>query len=314
MILHRDSRRIEMILALGGSGFIGGNFVKRFSQKEKIRVLRRSKSYEPIGNNIEFVEEDFKYVDFNSLLQGVDTVFHFISSTVPLDGTERILDDIDENIVPTIKLLDAMKKKNIKKIFYVSSGGTIYGECDKPAIEDSKLSPECAYAVQKEIIENYMYLYEKYNDIQRYILRIANPYGFKTNQNKNQGIIPIFTQKVLKGETIEIWGTGENRRDYIYIDEVIDAIEAVYQYNGQHRIFNIGTGKSYSILEILRLIEKEIRIPVKIKYKGERKCDILNSQLDTSLIYRECGWKSKLTIEQGIKEYINMIFRKDCWE
>ena len=95
MILHRDSRRIEMILALGGSGFIGGNFVKRFSQKEKIRVLRRSKSYEPIGNNIEFVEEDFKYVDFNSLLQGVDTVFHFISSTVPFDGTERILDDID---------------------------------------------------------------------------------------------------------------------------------------------------------------------------------------------------------------------------
>lgn len=297
-----------MILALGGNGFIGYNFVKRFAKKEKIRVFGRTKSHEFKGN-IEFVEGDFRYADFDSLLDGIDSVFHFISSIVPFDGTDTIMEDIETNIIPTLKLLESMKRKNVKKIFFVSSGGTVYGECEAPVGENARLLPECVYAVQKISLENYLYLYEKYDNIQSYILRISNPYGLEMNKEKKQGIIPIFTSKILLDEPIEVWGTGNNKRDYIYIDEVIDAIEAVYQYKGKYRTFNIGTGKSYSILDIISLIERETEKNARIQYMKERKCDLKNSVLDISLINRECGWKSNLTIEQGIKDYINKLLK-----
>lgn len=295
-----------MILALGGNGFIGYNFVKRFAKREKIRVFGRTTPKE-FGENIEFIEGDFRYADFESLLDDIDSVFHFISSIVPFDGTDGIIEDLETNILPTLKLLESMKRKNVKKIFFVSSGGTVYGECKVPSGENAKLSPECVYAAQKISLENYLYLYEKYDNIQSYILRISNPYGLEMNKEKKQGIIPIFTQKVLLDEFIEVWGTGNNRRDYIYIDEVIDAIESVYQYKGKHRIFNIGTGKSYSIMDVINIIEKETKKHAKIRYLKERKCDLKDSILDVSLINRECRWKSKMTIEQGIRDYVNKL-------
>lgn len=298
-----------MILALGGSGFIGCNFVKRFSSKEKIRVLGRKRKCETEDENIEFLEGDFRYVDLDRLLEGVNCVFHFISSIVAFDGTDKTIEDIETNIMPTVKLLESMKKNKVKKIYFVSSGGTVYGECKIPAEENTPLSPECVYALQKISIENYLHLYEKYDNIKGYSLRIANPYGMERNIKRNQGIIPIFTQKIFNGEPVEIWGDGENRRDYIYIDEVIDAIESVYQYEGPYRIFNIGSGISYSIREIIELIEKEIGMKAKIKYKKKRKCDLMNSCLDVSLIYQECGWKSSLTIEQGIRNYVNQFLK-----
>lgn len=296
-----------MFLVLGGNGFIGYNFIKRFSEKERIRVFGRTKKYRFQNPNIEFIEGDFKFIDFDVLLEGIDTVFHFISSTVPFDGTSNIIEDIETNVLPTIRLLEAMKRKHIKKIYFISSGGTVYGECTTPALEDARLYPECAYAVQKICIEYYLHLYEKYDDMQGYILRVSNPYGLETNKKKKQGIIPIFTQKIINGEAIEVWGTGENKRDYIYIDEVIDAIESIYQYDGQYRIFNIGTGSSYSIHEIINLIESETHMKASIEYKEIRKCDVMDSFLDVSLIYNECGWKSKLTIEEGIKYYVKNI-------
>ncbi len=296
-----------MILALGGNGFIGNNFVKRFSEKEKIRVFGKNEKCKIKNRNVEYVKGDFRNADFASLLDGIDTVFHFISSIIPFDDTDSILDDIESNIIPTIKLLEVMKEKKKKKIFFISSGGTVYGECKIPARENTRLSPECIYAVQKETIEKYLHLYEKYDDIQGYILRIANPYGLEMNKKKNQGVIPIFIQKILHSEPIEIWGTGNNRRDYIYIDEVIDAIESVYKYNGRYRTFNIGTGHSYSLRELIKLIERETKIQAKIEYREPRKCDLMNSCLDVSLIYRECGWKSKITIEQGIRNYVNIV-------
>ena len=250
---------------------------------------------------------NFQYIDFEEMLEGVDTVFHFISSSIPFDGTDGFLTDIEENLLPTVRLLNAMRKKGTKKIFFISSGGTIYGECVRPAREKDKLSPECVYAAQKAWIETCLHLYEKYDSIQGYVLRIGNPYGLEINRKKHQGIIPIFTEKIIKGDPIEVWGTGENRRDYIYIDEVIDAIGAVYSYRGRHRVFNVGTGNSYSTQEIIEQIEAVVGKTAQIVYREKRKCHLHESCLDVSLICRECGWYSKLTVRQGIEMYIKRL-------
>ena len=296
-----------MILVLGGNGFIGYNLVKRFAQREKIRVFDRAWKHGTEKENIELIMGNFQYIDFEEMLEGVDTVFHFISSSIPFDGTDGFLTDIEENLLPTVRLLNAMRKKGTKKIFFISSGGTIYGECVRPAREKDKLSPECVYAAQKAWIETCLHLYEKYDSIQGYVLRIGNPYGLEINRKKHQGIIPIFTEKIIKGDPIEVWGTGENRRDYIYIDEVIDAIGSVYSYRGRHRVFNVGTGNSYSTQEIIEQIEAVVGKTAQIVYREKRKCDLHESCLDVSLICRECGWYSKLTVRQGIEMYIKRL-------
>lgn len=298
---------IKMILVLGGRGFIGLNLVRRLAKTEKLRVFDKTWEPEIEIENVEPITGDFQHTDFEDMLKGVDTVFHFISTSTPFDGTNDMLADIEKNILPTIRLLDAMRKNSVKKIFFASSGGTVYGECVKPAKENERISPECVYAAQKAWIETCLHLYEKYDGIQGYILRIGNPYGWEINKNKRQGIIPIYTEKIVKGESIEIWGTGENKRDYIYIDEVIDAIEAVYFYKGPYRIFNIGTGSSYSTHEMIEQIERVVGKKAQIVYLEKRKCDLLESQLDVSLINRECGWRSRLTVEQGIEMYINKL-------
>ena len=299
-----------MILILGGNGFIAYNLIKRFVQREKLRVFDRIWTHKIELENIELIMGDFQCADFETLLEGVDAVFHFISSSIPFDGTEKLITDIEGNLLPTVRLLDAMRKKNIKKIFFISSGGTVYGECTTPAKECDRVSPECVYAVQKVWIENCLHLYEKYDGVQGYILRIGNPYGLEINKEKRQGIIPIFTEKIIKGEPIEIWGNGENRRDYIYIDEVIDAVEAVYLYQGIYRVFNVGTGKSYSTREIIEKIEYAVGKQAQIVYGEVRKCDLMKSHLDVSLIHRECGWYSKLAVDEGIKIYINKLKEK----
>lgn len=296
-----------MVLVLGGNGFIGYNLVKRLAQKERVRVFDRTWKHGAVHPNIEFVSGDFCDVDCELLLKEVDSVFHLISSSVPYDGTDGIIQDIKENLLPTIRFMDVLKQKEIKKIYFVSSGGTVYGECYKPALEKDRFSPECVYAVQKVCIESYLHLYEKYDGIAVYVLRVGNPYGLEVNRKKGQGIIPIFTEKIMNGELIEIWGTGENKRDYIYIDEIVDAIEAVYTYEGKYRIFNVGTGNSFSTLEIIRLIERAVGKKAHVIHKEKRRCDLLESSMDVSLIQKKCGWTSKLTVEEGIKVYVDRL-------
>lgn len=296
-----------MVLVLGGNGFIGYNLVKRLAARERVIVFDRAWKHDKENANIEFVAGDFRYMNFDKLLTEVDTVFHLISSSVPYDGTDGMTQDIEDNLLPTIRFMSAVKRRNIRKIYFISSGGTVYGECLKPAKEYDRLSPECIYAAQKACIETYLHLFEKYDGIAAYMLRVGNPYGLEINKKKGQGIIPIFTEKIIKGEFIEIWGTGENKRDYIYIDEIIDAIEAIYTYSGKYRIFNIGTGRSYSIQEIIQLIECVVGRKAQIIYKEMRQCDLLESSMDVSLIWDECGWRSKLSLKEGIGLYIDRL-------
>lgn len=292
-----------MYLVLGGTGLIGHSLVKRLSRKKKVRVLARHMTSIFHDMDVEMVYGDFSRIDMGKLLEGVDTVFHLISSSMPADGVEGMKDDIVKDFLPTIQLLDMMGKKGIPTIYFVSSGGTVYGELDDPANEKNILRPQCAYAVSKVYLEQCLSMYSKYCGICAFILRVGNPYGID-RFGKKQGIIPIFTKKIVDGETIEVWGDGTNRRDYIFIEEVIDAMEAVEQYNGNERIFNIGTGISTSTIRIINILSEELQKDVKIRFLPKRACDVQNSCMDVSLIKNECHWKSSITIERGIQIYL----------
>ncbi|WP_297417348.1 NAD-dependent epimerase/dehydratase family protein [Clostridium sp.] len=296
---------MKKYLVLGGSGFIGRNIVRKLSEKNKIVVADLNLSDEfKFNPNISFEKLDFvNTTDFKPYLQDVDTVVHLISTVLPTDGIENINKEIQENIFPTINLLDSMVSMGIPNILFMSSGGTVYGNMNNEVIsENANKLPICKYAVHKLMVEHYLHLYNIYHKLNYKIIRAANPYSSEIKQNKMQGLIPILINKVISGEDITIWGDGNNIRDYIYIDDLVDAFIALDEYHGEEKIFNVGTGKGYSINQVLTFIKEYLDIEtVNVLYEKERDCDVNRNVLDISRIKECTDWHPKIGIREGIR-------------
>lgn len=288
-------------LVLGGCGFIGRHLVNRLSKIGSVRVFDRDRIEFPNHENIEIISGDFTSVCFKELLSGIDTVYHLISTTIPSDDTSYSVLDMEQNVIPTVKLLEAMANSTTKNIIFLSSGGTIYGRIDKPATEETPTNPLCSYAIQKQTIEQYLRLYHEYHGITAIIARLSNPYGTGQQEKRRQGVIPIFTQAIKEGKAINIWGDGNIVRDYIHIDDAVEALTKLDEYSGPYDVFNIGSGKGKSLLEVVQIICQELGVPPKINFLPGRKCDVPYSVLDVNRIRNELGWYAKIELEQGIK-------------
>lgn len=295
-------------LLLGGSGFIGGHLIRKLQGKYKLVVFSQIPPEEYLlTKNVEYVEGDFTAIeDFSSLLQGVDIVFHMISTTVPTDTTAIVEKDITENILPTIRLLEALKEQTQIKLFFISSGGTVYGNHTFPKLaEETALQPICSYGMQKALIEQYIAMYHRLYKLPYQIIRLSNPYGVEANVNKKQGIIPIFIRKVLKQEPISIWGDGKTIRDYIFIEDAMEAVSKIMEYTGDLHVFNVGSGEGHSINEIIQIIAEQTGITdINMEYMAPRSCDVRVNVLDVNRICRETGWTPQTTLQDGIQRIL----------
>ncbi len=303
---------MKTCLILGAGGFIGKELCKKLAKKYKILAYDRTHiadfdSFE----NIASFERDFQKDDFSEILNGVDIVVHLICTTIPKEETNHIETEIVENVIPTIRLLEAMKNKKTPEIVFASSAGTIYGESLISNKEESELNPICSYGVQKQVIENYITFYSRQYGINYKIARISNPYGLGQNNNKKQGLIPILIEKLLHGEDIAIFGDGENERDYIYISDMIEGLIKILDYYGKENVFNVAFGKSYTINEVVNTIESVTKLKFKeIHYLEHRSCDVVTNRIDINKSYKELKWKANIDLEAGIEE----IFKKIMYD
>ena len=169
-------------LVLGSNGFIGSNLVKQL-MKEKCDLrlfdLKLNKDNNLIHNNIEYIQGEFGIdCDFDALTKDIDIVYHLISTTIPSSNIGYNI-EIQQNVMGTIKLLDSCVKNKIKKIIFISSGGTVYGKSKGiPFKEDDCTNPICSYGIQKLSIEKYIQLYNNMYGLDYRIIRLANPYGY----------------------------------------------------------------------------------------------------------------------------------------
>ena len=171
-----------------------------------------------------------------------------------------------------------MNKYQIKNIVFLSSGGTVYGISKNKHKELDPTTPICSYGIMKLTIEMYLYLYNYLYGVNFLILRPSNPFG-EYHKSNQQGLINVVIEKILNGEPIEIWGDGSVVRDYIYIKDLVRIIVDLIEKKVQNEIINIGSGKGYSINEIINFI-RYLTGNFQIKYLRKRKTDVPYLVLD----------------------------------
>ena len=265
-------------LLIGGNGFIGSHISDiLIKNNHKVRVydLFMEKYRSPLK------EVDYRIYpidDLNALYEAmldIDVVFHLASSTVPSTSILDPLLDVNGNLVSSINILNTAVRAKIKKIIYFSSGGAIYGSVNGHINEQNELNPISSYGIIKSTIEKYFILYGKKYNIETVIFRPSNPYGPRQGHFIAQGVISTFLKKLSNNEAISVFGTGENMKDYIYIEDLALICYKI-TISEKSGIFNVGTGVGTSINQIIDIIKSVTNIIPKIVYFEQKDYDVPN--------------------------------------
>lgn len=295
-------------LILGGGGFIGAHLVTALlSGGTPVRVLERPYRNRteliPETPSLEWQEGDFGNAqDIHRALEGVDTVYHLVSTTQPQSSNDDPAFDVQSNLLATLGLLEQLRTRPGVNLIFLSSGGTVYGTPRQtPIPETHPTDPACSYGIVKLAIEKYLALYRILHGLEYRILRLANPYGPGQEANRAQGVVGTFLSRVAHDEPIEVWGDGSVVRDYLYIGDSVSAMLHAARYRGQERIFNIGSGGGHSVREIIAAIEQVTGKAARVQYKPGRKFDIPVSILDISRARTELGWEPKIDMGEGLR-------------
>lgn len=298
------------ILILGAAGFIGTNLTIKLAEKQenKITLVDKKKSYFTaidklnLPNIVELESSLNVETDF-SILCGQDVVYHLVSTNVPANSNQHISQDIEANVLFSSKLFDACVNNNVKKVVFVSSGGTVYGKESKcPLNENTPTNPISSYGLQKVTIEKLLYLYNYIYGLDYRIIRLTNPYGPYQRPNGILGVVTTFVYKALKGHEITVYGDGTVVRDFIYIDDAIRAILNIVYSKNKHHIFNLGCGYGTSVRELLETIHKALGLELNIVYKKARAVDVPVNYVDISRYEKNFGKLNPICLEEGIKK------------
>lgn len=298
-------------LVLGGRGFIGthlidalldqGHFVRCFDRPNVV-ALGDSHAKHP---QFELCEGDFtSEADISIALQDCDICYHLVSTTLPKSSNADPVFDVESNLVATIRLLTLALKSGVRKVIFVSSGGTVYGDpVEVPIPETHATDPACSYGIAKLAIEKYLALFHRLHGLDYTVLRLANPFGEGQRTHASQGAVAVFLGKVLRGEPIEIWGDGSVVRDYIHVDDVVQALLASLEPSKQEHVFNIGSGQGHSLNEVLDAIEKITGRVANRQYVSGRGFDVPVSVLNIERAKNSLGWVPAVSFEQGLEQF-----------
>ncbi|MCD4693827.1 NAD-dependent epimerase/dehydratase family protein [bacterium] len=296
-------------LVTGGAGFIGSNLVdKLIDLGFEVSVIDNLSSgkEEYINSKAKFYNLDIRSIKVKEIFkkERFHFVFHLAAQIDVRFSIKNPETDNHINVVGGVNILENCKKNNVRKIIFASTGGAIYGEDSSiPTLETAQPYPISPYGINKLCFEKYLNYYHKVFGQDYTVLRFANIYGPRQYKGGECGVVSIFIDKAINDEIYTINGDGSKTRDFVYVDDVVDAfIKAMdSEYSGE---INIGLGKEVPIFDIVRFLDKALGKRTKRIYDSNIPGEQERSCLDASLARNILGWSPKVNLEEGIKKTI----------
>jgi UDP-glucose 4-epimerase len=308
---EKTSLRGVSCLVLGGGGFIGTHLWQALlRQGAQVSGFGRSRTDPRALAGVVWTSGEF--ADRTALaraVEGCEVVFHLLGGSIPDSSNRDPLGDLLSSAVPSLQLLEICRASMVRKVLFVSSGGTVYGiPRTIPIPESAPTDPISAYGISKLAVEKYLALYHYLYGCDYSVLRVANTFGPYQSPHRRQGLIAAFMHRIARGQPVEIWGDGRVVRDFIYIDDVVDAILAAAAHDGPHHVFNVGAGVGRSVLEVVTDIADVLGRPDVIPiHKPGRATDVPVNVLDIALIRRELGWSPHTDWRNGLQQTADWI-------
>jgi UDP-glucose 4-epimerase len=295
------------ILVTGGAGFIASNIVDRLvNEGHEVVVIDNllTGTVRNLNDKAKFYKLDIQDPKLESIFdkEKPDYVDHHAAQKdVRLSVSDPIY-DAKINIIGTINILQNCVNHKVKKVVFASTGGAIYGEQDVfPAPENHPVRPISPYGISKLVAEHYLYYYKEIFGLEYVSLRYSNVYGPRQDPFGEAGVVAIFVQKMLKGEQPTINGDGKQTRDFVYVEDVVDANILALSNNLSESIFNIGTGIETSIKQVFSHLKGIVNFPIEEKYAPAKPGEQMRSVIECVKAEKLLNWKSKVSIKKGLE-------------
>lgn len=292
---------------IGGSGFIGQHVAERLLKHDyTVVICTRGTTFllpelTPFVRNIDITQTH----EIEELFEKGDIVFDFASPTVPHSSMSHPEREIDLHIKPHVLMIQSAMKKQIKKYIFTSSGGGVYGKNPQtPITELVAPQPITPYAIAKITIEHYLSFFSNLYQIPHLIYRISNPYGPRQQFKEGFGVIPTLINHIETNTPPELYNEGNAVRDFIYIDDVVDAIEVSFTADNTYSVYNIGSGNGTSINEIWKTLKSITKSELEPIFKESRSIDADKIILDISRFQEEYSWKPQIDVREGLQKLL----------
>jgi UDP-glucose 4-epimerase len=307
-------RRVRVVVT-GGAGFIGSHVVDALVVRgDEVAVVDNlsSGSRENVSEKAQLHVQDIRE-PLEELFDELrpEAVLHLAAQADVRVSTERPHEDADINVLGTIRVLEAARRHGAQVVFS-STGGAIYGECNGPAKESAALAPVSPYGTSKLAGEEYLRTYNRLHGTIHVSLRYGNVYGPRQDPHGEAGVVAIFLGALAEGGQAKIFGEGTQTRDYAYVGDVARAtLSALGQEGG---VFNVGTGREVSVLELYDLCRRVAGSDVEAEHAPARLGELQRSVLDPGLAAEQLGFMAMVGLEDGIAatwEWITADGRKE---
>jgi UDP-glucose 4-epimerase len=301
-------------LVTGGAGFIGSHLVDRLLALDyRVVVIDNLSTGKPENLNpaAVFHHADITHPTVADIVHSEqpDVIFHLAAQISVSNSTKDPLKDSEINVLGTLRLLGAARTCGAGKVIYSCTGGALYGEPEtNPCTEDHPIRPMSPYGISKYVGELQLELYRRLYDLNYTSLRYGNVYGPRQDPHGEAGVVAIFSQAMLEGKETHIFGDGDQTKDFIYVDDVVEAnICAIGSGGGG--AFNIGTGQKTSVNTIFRSLRGFTCYSLEPVFGPVRAGDVYQIYLDASKAARELGWASRVSLEDGLSRTVEYFRR-----
>ncbi|MGE3154757.1 MAG: SDR family oxidoreductase [Nitrospiraceae bacterium] len=300
------------VLVTGGAGFIGSHLVDRLLQEGHEVVVVDNLSTgkrKNVNRAATFYKADIQSSRLERVFRNErpSVVMHLAAQMNVRRSVEDPMFDASVNILGTLNVIEQAARHGARKVVFASSGGAIYGEQDIfPAPESHPTRPLSPYGISKLGGEHYLSYYQRVSGIQTVSLRFANVYGPRQDPEGEAGVVAIFIQKMLTGEQPVINGNGRQTRDFVFVEDVVEA-NLLVMSQGIDGVFNVGTSSETPVNELFAVLKELTKSDCKEVHGPAKKGEQLRSTIDATKLRHQLGWEAKVGLTDGLRKTVEFF-------